>query len=101
MRFRGFLAAAYVFDTEREKLIAKLDELIGGDSYDDIGWDHYDTSLEIHKADNHLALTDEAQTVLFEDGFMKIYINHQDGFNTLYSFRESPPPVKGSKWKRG
>lgn len=73
--------------TEAQSLFEDgLMDIIGVDSYDTIGWDHYDSSLELYKCPPDMRLSPKALEYVFEThGFQKIYVNHTDDWETHYS----------------
>lgn len=53
--------------------------------YDDLGWDHYDASLELLGMPKDYRLTEKAAGAIYDAGFSKIYLNHVDKWETHYS----------------
>lgn len=51
-----------------------------------LGWDYYDCSLEICGVPPDQRLSEVAQRIVFDAGFMKLYVNHTDKWETHYSF---------------
>lgn len=62
----------------------KLDSV--GILFERLSWDSYDCSLEIKEVPVHYRLSSEAQEVIHQAGFSKVYVNHIDGWETHYSF---------------
>lgn len=54
--------------------------------FENIEFDEYDRSIEINDVDNNYRLSSEAQKLLFDAGFSKVYMNHKDKWETHYSF---------------
>jgi hypothetical protein len=59
---------------------------LGVPTEEDLGWDYYDYSLEIHKAPSDYRLSVEAQRAIHDAGFSKVYVNHVDKWETHYTF---------------
>lgn len=57
---------------------------LAGVPYDHIGWDSYDHSLEIHEVPPDYRLSKDALKAIFDAGFLKIYVNHEDKWETHY-----------------
>ena len=71
----------------------------GLEEFDRVSGDYYDGSLEILKVGNDERLSEAAQRVIFDAGFAKVYVNHQDGWETHYSWGTEPfKAVRG--WRR-
>ena len=51
-----------------------------------LGWDDYDCSVEIDGVPAGYRLSEEAQRVVHEAGFLKAYVNHEDRWETHYNF---------------
>ena len=68
-----------------------------GVTFERLGWDHYDCSVEIYGVPAAYRLPEEAQRVIHAAGFVKAYINHEDKWETHYDFkpREKFEPSKG------
>jgi hypothetical protein len=60
-----------------------------GITYEKLGWDSYDGSLEIYGVPPDDRLSPEAVAAIFDCGFIKIYVNHTDRWETHYSSRAS------------
>lgn len=54
--------------------------------FDHLGWDYYDESLEIHGAAPACRLSDSDLKVIRAAGFVKVYLNHADKWETHYTF---------------
>lgn len=74
-------------DAERE-IENALDD--AGFHYERIGWDDYDWSLEIHDVAPDDRLSPELATTLLSMGFLKVYVNHTDGWETHYNVGREP-----------
>lgn len=67
-----------------------------GVEFEDTGFDDYDCSLELFDVPNHLRLSPEAQKIIYDAGFSKVYMNHKDKWETHYTFETGPfKEVKG------
>lgn len=51
----------------------------------DIGWDWYDGSLELHGVPPNYRLSEAILAQILALGFLKIYVNHSDKWETHYS----------------
>lgn len=75
-----------------------LKDLIG--EFEKLGHDDYDQSLEIWGAPANARLGEEAQRLIRDAGFGRVYLNHglpgdEGRWETLYTFRDGPLPVRG------
>lgn len=62
----------------------------------DFSCDDYDSSVEFYTVQKNGRLNQEAQTFLFNQGFAKAYLNHEDGTETHYTWDyKAFKPVKG------
>jgi hypothetical protein len=99
-----FANLAFDFSLAQSDFEDKLIELMGPDvDFTHIGWDHYDSSLEIYAASNDVRLSAECQKFIYDNGFFLIFVNHQDGWETHYSWtikdtENGFKPKKG--WRR-
>jgi hypothetical protein len=68
-----------------------------GVPFEGMGWDHYDSSLELNDVPADHRLSDEAQRIIYDAKFSKVYVNHVDKWETHYTFDHGKPfePVKG------
>lgn len=95
-----FAEAAFKFSWIKSAFEDKLNEVLGGGDYEDIGWDSYDCSLEICKVSNDIRLSIEAQKFIFDSGFSKVYVNHNDEWETHYGWGAEFKPQRGWRRKR-
>jgi hypothetical protein len=72
----------------------------GLEDWGSIGGDWYDGSLELHKVPNDARLNEAVQRVIFDAGFVKVYVNHLDGWETHYSWNHSEPFKPSRGWRR-
>lgn len=93
----------WAFQTAKSIWEDGLEDLLGYDEgFERLGTDYYDQSLEIHGATNDWRLNEAQQRYIAEAGFAKVYVNHEDGWWTHYSFRENGKPKEFpiSGWRR-
>ena len=53
--------------------------------YKTLGWDWYDNSLELHGVADDYRLSEEVQKIIYDAGFSKIYVNHENKWETHYN----------------
>lgn len=70
-----------------------------GCTFESLGWDWYDCSLEIHGVDAGDRLSEAAQRVVHGAGFGKVYVNHKDKWETHYSFDPNGDFVASEGWR--
>lgn len=58
---------------------------LGGDGWQDWSYDDYDTSLEIYVVPPDRRLSEAAKAKALEAGFSIVWLNHVDGWETMYS----------------
>lgn len=66
-----------------------------GIEFTKLGWDHYDYSLELYGVPVEVRLSEEVQRFIYDCGFSKVYINHEDKWETHYSWKEPFEISKG------
>jgi hypothetical protein len=67
-----------------------------GVPFERLGWDSYDVSLELHGVPADYRLNADAQKLINEAGFGKVYVNHVDKWETHYNFKKDDfTEVKG------
>lgn len=91
---RKFSEVAFEFDRAESGFTERLFELTGY-TWEDLGRDEYDNSLEIYKCQPDMRLSKESQEFLFGHGFGIVYLNHTDGWNTFYR-----TPGSDNPWRR-
>jgi hypothetical protein len=91
--------AEEIYDGElaQSLLTEQLDNL--GIDTENIGWDYYDNSLEIHKVTPEYRLDEKTQEVIRGMGFTKIYVNHTDKWETHYSYAHDKPFAPTEGWR--
>lgn len=72
----------------------------GFGEFEGVSGDHYDNSIEIHKVGNAARLNEAAQRVVFDAGFSKAYVNHEDGWETHYNWKQGEPFTAQRGWRR-
>lgn len=82
---RDFANLAFEFSHVQFAFEDELCELI---DYDKIGWDEYDHSIEIYGVPEDASLTEAAQQFIFDNGFIRCWLNHKDGWETHYAWRK-------------
>jgi hypothetical protein len=70
--------------------------------YDRISCDDYDGSIEFYGVPNDVRLSEEAQRFLSGEGFIKCWLNHQDGWETSHSLGSNftSKGWRKRQWKR-
>jgi hypothetical protein len=97
----GFAGKAFAFLVEQSEFEDALSELLGEQNeYEKIGWDYYDSSLEIYGLTDACRLSDEAQRFISGQGFVKVYLNHLNGWETHYTWNLPFEAVSGWRRKR-
>ncbi len=94
-RYQGMAERVWAAQSEMANFEEELDELIG--EFGKLGHDYYDASLEIREAANSIRLGYDAQTLIKQAGFGKVYVHHVDGWETHYSLH-GDLPARG--WRR-
>lgn len=76
----------------------RIEELIGLD-FGRITGDWYDVSIELREVGNDIRLSEEAQRFIFDNGFIRCWLNHLDGSETYYVWPHDKPfaPSGGSR----
>jgi hypothetical protein len=96
-----FADCAFAFDHARSEFEDRLLELLGdGADYENTGWDIYDESLEINKVTDDTRLSEEAQKFIAENGFARTYVNHKNGWETHYVWKQGEPFKPSRGWRR-
>ena len=94
-----FADKAFEFYHAKEDFEERLQELIEND-FGRIGWDDYDTSLEIYEVEPSVRLSEAAQQFIFDSGFRKVYVNHTDGSETNYNWGYDKAFKANDGWRR-
>ena len=85
----AFESAQYDFEEALEKV---------GVEFERLGWDHYDNSVELYGVGDDVRPV-PAQRVVRAAGFSTAYVNHENGWETHYSWSgEEFVPCRG--WRR-
>jgi hypothetical protein len=95
----GFAEAMFSYHRAESNFTDALCEAEFGE-FNRISGDHYDGSLEIYEVEPDARLNDAAQRVIFDAGFLKVYVNHKDGWETHYSWDHSKPFKAARGWRR-
>ncbi len=72
----------------------------GFGEFDHVSGDYYDNSLEIKGVSNDARLSAAAQQIIFDAGFSKVYVNHQNGWETHYGWSRGKPFKPDRGWRR-
>lgn len=81
-------------ENELEVLLADA-----GVKFERLGWDFYDCSVELHGVPPDDRLSSDVQRIVRDAGFMTAYVNHNDGWETHYTWKGAEfAPVRG--WRR-
>jgi hypothetical protein len=67
-----------------DMLTEKIVDLIGGIEPRMVEYLPYDDAMEVIMAANSLSVTPESQQKIFELGFKRIFLYHQNGYETYY-----------------
>lgn len=90
--------AQRLFDaTFAESDLAHLLESVGIEC-ERTGWDYYDCSLEMYECHPDVRLNEKQQRAIFDAGFMICFVNHNDGWETHYSWGKEFKVRRG--WRR-
>lgn len=54
--------------------------------YEKLGWDYYDCSLELYGVADDYRLPPDVQKIIFDAGFIKVYVNHVNKWETHYTW---------------
>lgn len=84
-------------DNARAELENLLDE--AGMEYETIGWDDYDSSLEIRGVPADHRPTEEVQRVFHASGFATVFVNHVDGWETHFNYKRGEPFAMKDGWR--
>lgn len=96
-----FASSIWEFQRKQCDFEEALEEagFVSGEHYKRIGWDEYDCSIEFHGVKNDARLSAELQRIIYNGGFIKAYVNHEDGWETHYTWKGGHfEPVRG--WRR-
>ncbi len=64
-----------------------------------LGWDEYDTSLEVRGVPAEYRLSIDAQRVIHGAGFLVAFLNHADEWETHYRFDPAREFVEVKGWR--
>lgn len=76
--------AERMFDGDKAASLLENRLLEAGLDFDRIRWDSYDGSLELDNVANEVRLSEAQQKLIHDSGFGKVYVNHQDKWETHY-----------------
>jgi len=86
--------AELIHDAEIAKDKLEDDLVKMGLSFEDTVYDWYDNSMEVIDVPDEQRLSMDAQKILLEAGFSKVFLNHQNRWETHYTLK-SGEEVKG------
>lgn len=95
----GFANQVWSFREAEGDFEARLNDT-GLTEYKGFRYDSYDCSIEIDGAPKDLRLTDEQQRIFFDAKFATAYVNHEDGWETHYSWAFGKPFEAKRGWRR-
>lgn len=79
---------------EQGKLEDDLYDL--GVLFEETSYDYYDCSIELYNVPNDYRLSEQVQRFLFDAGFLIVFLNHFDKWETHYHFyKDKNFPLKG------
>jgi len=67
-----------------EEVFDIIERFWPGREFDDVSWDYYDASVEVHNVENDATLSSSNLEELWKTGFKKCYLNHADKSESLY-----------------
>lgn len=71
---------------------SELEASINEVPYEKLGCDDYDCSLELYGVPVDYRLTEPVQRIIKEAGFVKVYVNHVDKWETHYTWGHPDKP---------
>ncbi len=89
-----FARAKEAFDARQEKFDSALTEIQPDLDYARLTCDPYDNSIEFYEVPNDVRLTSNAVAFLKAEGFSMCWLNHADGWETLYHL------ANGTAWRK-
>lgn len=78
-----FQSLATIHDTE-EAIGEAFEAAFGADTYEELTWDFYDHSLEVHGVPNDLAMTEPFLAQVWGWGFVRMWLRHQDNSESYF-----------------
>jgi hypothetical protein len=81
LAYYQFNNAEIVFDSDLEDAGFKRP------MYSKFWMDDYDNSVEFGKVENDFRMGEALQRFIFKHGFSRAYVNHQDGWETFYTWK--------------
>lgn len=70
-----------------------------GLTFDRIGADDYDNSVELHGVGDQQRLTPEMQRLIFDEGLSTVFVNHVNNWETHYNFDRLKPFEATKGWR--
>lgn len=96
MKFADFM---FGYEQAESDFSDKLIDCGFGD-FEKVGGDWYDCSVEFYKVANDARLNEKTQKAVFDAGFLKAYLNHNDGWETHYGWPRGEPFEAKRGWRR-
>ncbi len=98
---RTFARVKYSSFAKQEEFESNLLEIQPDMDFDRISCDEYDNSIEFYEVPNGVRLTHEALVFVKAEGFSLCWLNHQDGWETLYNLhKDNKCGWRKRQWKR-
>jgi hypothetical protein len=72
----------------------------GFGAFNRIGGDDYDNSIEFYDVANDARMSEAAQRLIYDVGFGTAFVNHMDGWETHYSWKQNKPFEMARGWRR-
>ena len=94
-----FAAAMFEYHLAEARFQSDLSE-VGFMDYEYISGDSYDNSIEIYGANNDARMTEDQQRVVFDAGFSTVFVNHLDGWETHYNWKQERSFKVARGWRR-
>ena len=99
--FSQIMFAAHLAEADFGEAVYDLSADSGFD-FTRIDGDHYDNSIEFYGVPPDARMNEGIQRLIFDAGFSIAYVNHTDGWETHYGFRDKEFKVSdGSRIKYG
>ena len=95
----GRNVAERMFDGSRAEGELEESLLDAGVSFDRLGWDSHDCSVELYGIPSDYRLSENAQRVIHAAGFGKAYVNHKDNWETHYHFKPNGDFSLSDGWR--
>ncbi len=67
--------------------------------FEDLGFDEYDNSLEIHGVPDDFRLSEAMQLIIYTAGFTRCYVNHVNNWETHYGWKHGEDFKLSDGWR--